>query len=273
MRRQIKGYILLITLILPAVILVSCEDVITVNLKNVTPRIVIEGSVSNLSDSVIILLHKTTDYYKPTDITPVNDAQVILTDSTGISHQLLKVADGIYASDNFPGRPGDIFDLQVTEGATVYSGSSKMPFLVSIDTIVIDKNPDRPDEDRINILIKDPEGIENFYMVDIFKNDSLLNTGNHFILFHDKYFDGKYTYLPVSGRRLGLTEFKAGDRVTVRLKNIEKTIYDYFDILSSITEDMQLSVSSPSNPPNKLSNGALGYFAAWSVSVKTVIKF
>ena len=51
--------------VVSATLHLSCEDVITVNLRNVTPRLVIEGSVSNISDSVIILLHKTTDYYNP----------------------------------------------------------------------------------------------------------------------------------------------------------------------------------------------------------------
>jgi Domain of unknown function (DUF4249) len=272
MRRDRIHFISLTVAVVSATLLLSCEDVIKVNLKNVTPRLVIEGSVSNISDSVIIMLHKTTDYYNPAGITSVNDAEVVVTDSDGNAHQFTMVLDGIYAAGNFMAKPGDIFDLDVTEGGVKYNAGAKMPVLVKIDTVIIDKNPDRPTEDRVNVLIDDPAGIANYYQLEIFRNDSLLNNGNNFILYNDKYFDGKPTYFAISGRRLGINEFNSGDKIRVRLINIEKSMYDYYDVLRSITSDQILSASTPSNPPNNLSGDGLGYFAAWSICEKTIIK-
>ena len=64
------------------------------------------------------------------------------------------VFDGIYAAGDFMAKPGDIFDLDVTEGGAKYTAGAKMPVLVKIDTIIIDKNPDLPTEDRVNVLIR-----------------------------------------------------------------------------------------------------------------------
>ena len=67
--------------------------------------------------------------------------------------------------------------------------------------------------------------------------------------------------------------FNSGDTIRVRLINIEKAMYDYYDVLRSITSDQIFSASTPSNPPNNISNDGLGYFAAWSISEKTIIKY
>jgi len=263
---------LIIPVIVSASLLLSCEDVIQVNLKNAAPRIVIEGSISNLSDTVFIQVHRSTDYFTPTAIASVNDAVVSVTDSAGTLHPLTNIADGLYAGVNIKSKPGDIFNLAVTDAGVNYAASATMPVLVQIEDLYIDKNPDRLDEDRVNILIDDPAGIANYYMVDVFRNDTILNSGNHFILYTDKYFDGKKNYLQISGRRLDIRSFTPGDKIRVRLRNTERIMYDYFDILRSITDGGQiLSVSTPSNPPNNIDNGAMGYFGVWSVSEKTVI--
>ena len=55
-------------------------------------------------------------------------------------------------------------------------------------------------------LLDDPAGIANYYQLEVFRNDSLLNNGNNFILYDDKYFDGKPTYIAISGRRLGIND-------------------------------------------------------------------
>jgi hypothetical protein len=270
-RKRILKY-LLIPALVAASLLLSCEDVINVDLKSVAPKIVIEGSVSNMSDSVIIMVHKSTDYFTPSGITAVNDAEVSIIDSAGISHQLIKTGDGIYTVGDFHSKPGDIFNMGVTEAGMKYTANSVMPILVEIESVVVDKNPDRPDEDRINVLINDPAGIANYYMFNVFRNDTLLNKGSQFILYTDKYFDGKSTYLEMNPWQLGDVKLQSGDKIRVRLLNIEKTMYEYFDILRSITDDRQIiSAATPSNPPCNISNDALGYFAAWSVSEMTFI--
>jgi hypothetical protein len=267
-----KSSIVFILLFYTGVLLQSCEDVITVNLKDTTPRLVVEGNLNNLSDSVRVLLTKSTDYFKPTGITPVTNATVTVADTHGNSWLLKNSEFGMYYTGNFIAIPGDSYTLQVNADGTDYTASSGMPGLVKIDSLIIQKRPDRDNESQIVLYIKDPAGIANYYQVKIFKNDSLLNDGNHFILYSDKYFDGKTTPITINARRFGEKSFAINDTVKVQLINLDKIIYDYYQVFRDITEgEANLSASTPSNPPNNLSNGALGYFSAASISEKSVI--
>ena len=65
---------------------------------------------------------------------------------------------------------------------------------------------------------------------------------------------------------------KVGDTITVEMNCIDDKIYTYFSAL------LQLSGGggpgggiTPTNPPSNISNGALGYFSAHTVRVKTAV--
>jgi len=270
-KRISSAWVIVLTAV--SVLFSSCQDVININLKNAAPQLVIEGSIDNLSDTVTVLLHRSTDYYEPTTIQSVNDATVALSDSSGNVYNFLRVNDGVYVVANIHGKPGGSFSLKVSEGNTTCTAEAKMPGLVRIDRLYLDKESDNPHEDRLNIQIMDPKGVDNYYQVEVFVNDTLLTTGERLLIYSDKFFDGTLSTINIGGRRLGIDQFHSGDRIRVRLKNIDKSMYNYYDVLRSITNTMEiLSVSSPSNPPNNISGGALGYFAAWSISESMIIK-
>jgi len=253
-------------------LLQSCENVINVNLQDSAPRLVVEGSISNLSDSVKITLHRSTDYFKPAGIIPVTNASVSLADSKGDAYLLINGMNGVYSTTDFHLASDDMYTLHITADGSDYSASTKVPYLVKIDSLDVLERTDREHENQVVIYIKDPAGIANYYQVKIYRNDSLLNNGNHFALYSDKYFDGKSTTIKINARRFGIPRFLVHDTLKVQLINLDKMMYDYFQVLRDITEgETFLSASTPSNPPNNISHGALGYFAAWSVSEKRVI--
>lgn len=270
--KKIKIFPVLVLLsLISCALIVSCEDVINVALKDASPRLVIEGKITNLSDSVKVMLHKSTDYFTPKDIVSVSNGTVSLSDSKGNIYLLSNNQNGIYSTANIHALPGDIFTLDLTVDGIGYSGSSVMPGIVKIDTITVDNRPDRKKENRINIYAKDPAGIPNYYQIKVFKNDTLLNNNNQYILYSDKFYDGKSIIITINARRFDIPRFEPKDRIKVQLFNIDKTMYDYYQILHDITDEGNLlSASTPSNPPNNLSNGALGYFAAMSVSEKSI---
>lgn len=258
--------------LISCLLLESCEDVIKVKLQDASPRIVIEGRITNISDSVKILLHRSTDYFKSSDIVSVTNGIVSISDFKGNSQLLANNLNGIYSITNLSAKPGDIYTLHVTADGISYTAGTVMPDVVKIDTLIIDKHPARPKENRISIYFLDPDGIANYYQIKIFKNDSLLNSYNHFDLYSDKYIDGKVSIISLSARRFNLTRFEVNDTIKVQLINIDKMMYNYYQILNDITGGENfISASTPANPPNNLSNGALGYFSAFSVNEMSVI--
>jgi len=252
--------------------LTSCEDVIPVNLQDTAPRIVIEGNISNLVDSVSIYLHKSTDFFKPSGIVPVTGATVHISDPQGKSYLLTDDGDGKYTAGDFQAEYDELYSLDVTAEGKQYKAASRMPEPVKIDSLIFRKEPGDPRDNQIVLYIKDPAGIDNYYQVKLTRNDSLPENDNQFVLYSDKYFDGRSTNLAINIRRFGISHFERNDTVKVWLISLEKMIYDYYRVLHDITDkDNTLSGSTPSNPPNNLSNGALGYFTASSASEITVV--
>jgi hypothetical protein len=250
----------------------SCEDVIQVNLKDASPRLVVEGDISNLSDSVIVMLHRSTDFFKPGVIPAVTGASVTLMNEQGQSYTMQDNQNGTYSLGNFHASPGEGFTLQVIAGGQTCSAVTQMPDPVAIDSLSIQPQAGRNGRDRLLIYLRDPSGIPNYYQVKVFLHDSLLNDNNSFALYSDKYFNGKFTTIGINSGRLGMDRFPAGDTLRVQLISLEKDMYDYFQVLRDITESSNfLSATTPSNPPNNLTNGALGYFSAWAISEKTLV--
>jgi hypothetical protein len=258
-----------------AIILQSCEDVIHLDLPNSAPQIVIEGSISNFADSVKVKITMTTDYFTPTASAPVTDAQVSISDDEGNVYQLPGQPDGTYFITNLAGTPERTYTLNVNANGNTYTATSKMPGLVSVDSLSIQYDANRRTgktvPDAILCYLRDPAAVANFYRVRVFKNDSLFSSNNGAPVYNDKYFNGDYTNLRIGFGRINLTPLNSKDKLLVQLFNIDQQTYEYFNILRAILNQSLFSASTPANPPNNLNNGALGYFAAWSISEKTLI--
>jgi hypothetical protein len=59
--------------------------------------------------------------------------------------------------------------------------------------------------------------------------------------------------------------------LTVELQSIDKSVYNYFQTLESISGNAMQQTASPTNPISNFSNGALGYFSAYTFDRKKVI--
>jgi len=268
-------FLILAIIISSTAILQSCQDVIHLDLPNSAPQIVIAGSISNYVDSVKIRITMTTDYFTPTAVTPVTDAVVSISDDAGNVYQLTGNPDGTYVITNLAGIPERTYTLKVNANGNQYTATSKMPGLVQLDSLSIEYETNRHEKNlpgAILCYLKDPEGIANFYRVKVFKNDTLFSPGNGYSVYNDKYFDGKSTDIRVGLGRLKMSSLNPNDKIVVQLIGIDQQTYLYFNVFRDVLEQSGiLSASTPANPPNNLNNGALGYFAAWTISQKMMV--
>ena len=272
----LKGKLLLIPAA-SAIILCACQDVIKVDLNNAAPQTVIEGSLSSLSDTVEVFLSQTTDYFSPQNITPITDATVSISDNSGNTFQPLTSAKGVYFFGKLAGTPGKSYTLKVQTSSATYTAQSQMPNMVPIDSLTVTSSSDGDKENDLNCFIRDPAGIKNYYRIRVFRNgsvlrDSVLKT-EPIILFIDKYFDGRSTFLRVPSRRVGIDYFNPGDTIKVQLMSIDSYMYYFLRELRDITRTGRFisSTSTPDNPDNNISNHGLGYFSAWAISEKTLV--
>jgi len=262
-------HILLLLLII--FVFPGCQKVINVDLNEAAPRIVIEGTINDRRGPYTVTISKSGSYFNQPVLPPVTGAVAIITDNSGITDTLKEVNSGIYISSKIRGIPGKTYSLKVISENQEYEGSSTMFSHVNLDSLtLVRSDPQRFDFGgnnqkeiplEIHCFFRDPLE-KNFYRIKVFRNDSI-NTQNY-RLFDDQYTNGQITELRVA-------HANAGDKYRVELYSLDSKTYGYYRTLEDLIFTNPVFGSTPANPDNNLSNGALGYFGAFAVSVKTII--
>ena len=106
-----------------------------------------------------------------------------------------------------------------------------------------------------------------YYRIKLIHNGELLQD---IFLVPDWYEDGDSIEFDFSS----LYIFEKNDTIKAELLSIDKAAYDYFSTLNAVlltNNEGSLFSSIPDNPLTNFTEGALGYFAAYSVRSRTVV--
>jgi hypothetical protein len=117
--------------------LFSCKKFINIDLKNVAPQLIIEGTVTNSSPAKV-LLSKTVNFSADNVFPPITDGTVTISYLYGNVYPLLQTSPGTYTNNNLIGTPGATYRLQVVQGGNTYTASSTMPQQVNLDALLSD---------------------------------------------------------------------------------------------------------------------------------------
>ena len=256
-----------------AAALASCQKVVSVDLNQTNPQIVIEGVVSDQPGPYTVTVEKTGDYFTASlTFPPVSNATVILSDNTGLADTLRHMTGGTYQSSRLRGEPGRTYTLKVLADGKEYDAMSSMPARVKIDSVYTTPLVEFDGDRGYNIMVvfNDPPGTPNWYRIDAhtpsIAADSL--NGRRFILFRDNLTNGMQTTFRIRAAR----RVHPGDTLTVKLYSIDKATYDYYLTVNNIlgSDRSPLSIA-PANPNTNISNGSLGYFTAYSADSASVV--
>jgi hypothetical protein len=258
--RNLIAVILL--LLLPAVH--ACKKVIQVDLDDAAPQIVIEGGVTNVPGPTQVTITQTVNFSASNSFPPVQGAAVQITDSnTAQDYSLSEGNPGIYMSQALQGHPGHTYILSVKAGGKSYTASSAMPAPVRLDSVSFVTNVDVNGNASINAVanFQDPPGLGNYYQFIEYNNGKA--TPDIFV-FDDYLSDGRYIREVLYN---DTSTLHVGDFLVVDMNCVDATIYNYFFSLFQATSNGFQS-AAPANPVSNISNGALGYFSAHTVSSK-----
>ncbi len=260
-------YIFIITLLFS-----SCEKVIDVDLNSADPQIVIEGVITNSAGPFSVTITQTTDYFEPSSYPAISNSIVNISDSEGNFETLVEVEPGVYQTANLQGVEGRTYDLYVNIDGVEYTASSYMPPVTTIDSLEYEEIDigfgGQSDEDNYAVFahFMDTENIENYYRIKYYINSEF---DGEIHVIDDQLLDGNdIEYGSI------LEDVEISDEVIVELLGIDENVYDYFNTLSTILGDGQGPSSgstTPSNPNSNISNGALGYFSAYSSVLDTLV--
>ncbi len=259
-------------LLIPGLMVFSgCQKVINVDLNDASPRIVIEGLITDRKGPYTVTISKTASYFNQPVIPPVTDALVIITDNVGTIDTLKERQPGIYFTSRIHGVSGRKYTLRVLSEGMEYAGTTTMNSHVSINSLNLlksqphnfDFGSDNRDEMSFDIYcyFSDPTE-KNYYRIKFFRNDTTRN--ENYRLYDDQYTNGQEVALRVG-------HATAGDTDRIELYSLDKSTYGYYSTLEDLIYTNPVFGSTPANPNTNLDNGALGYFGACTVSTKVII--
>jgi len=260
--------------VIPAIVVITvifsaCEKIIEINLADAKPVIVIEATITNGKEPFTVLISKTSPYFGTSTKELVSGAKVSLHTDTGKAKYFTEQSPGIYKMEKIAAFVNNWYIVDVEYEGTTYSARSYLHAQVPIVDITISHFDGLGFLDsgyKINCFIRDPVNIENFYRIKVYIDGKAVNDDGEIDLYSDKLFDGKVIGLVQHSS----TVFQETDVVTVELQSIDQAAYNYFSTLENITGIEMIQSASPANPISNFSNGALGYFSAYSVDRKTV---
>ena len=160
--------------ILSLTALVSCEEIIDLDLGNAEPRIVIEGTITSDTGPYYVKINQSVDYGELNEFPTVSGAAVTIKDQDGNSEMLEEVEQGLYAIQEFQGEPGKRYELDVTYDGESYKAASTMPATVipiqSLDYVFEEETLFIDEGYYVTAYFADPEDEMNYYRLKMFVN-------------------------------------------------------------------------------------------------------
>jgi hypothetical protein len=263
------------------VILASCEEVINVDLNNSDPAFVAEAII--YKDSVCtVRLTRTTSYYSVEKPDYIDDAIIIISDGTSTDDLTYKGL-GNYSGKNVIGAEGKTYKIEIIYNGITYEGTSYMPSATNILSLGYAKdnspsifNPDGKTVYTIEFSFIDDPDKDNFYMIRYIL-DGEISKDSYYLITENKATNGAVGILNSNKADYDTITFSEaifyeGGKAEVQVLSIDESVYDYFIQLNDILYwKRRIYPPAQYNPVSNISNGPLGYFAAWSFDSKRVI--
>lgn len=250
---------MVMTLILPTSFF-SCEKVIDLPLKVADPILVIEGNVDNEKNIQEVYISETTPFFYSGDRMPVSGAIVHIQENNTTPVRLEEKENGRYVLSNLKGRSGSTYRLTVLVNDIEYEAQSIMPSPVPLDSVgTINTKVLSEDIKSAAVIYQDPPNQKNYYRFKVKINQIENST---FWAFSDRFTNGNTVTHNLSDRS---NKLHSNDMVEIEMKCIDSAVYNYWNGL----QRQNPGEASPANPISNISNGALGYFSAHTVSRAT----
>ncbi|MDO9153147.1 MAG: DUF4249 family protein [Paludibacter sp.] len=155
-----------------------------------------------------------------------------------------------------------------------YSNST-IPNAVAIDSFKVTNSiypggeaPIRPEIPahfyEVSVKFTDPVAEKNYYIFILYLNGAAQNRN---YIYDDRFTNGKQVE---SVLILYYPEMKTGDKISVEMQCIDKSVYEYFKSMGNSAMGPRNS-SSPANPYTNLTGTILGYFSAHTVERREYI--
>jgi len=258
----------------------SCSERIDIELGTTYNRLAVYGELTTDTLSHFVRLQKSGDYYLNEESDAVSDAIVEISyDDTSIMYTENPAGSGIYLSpSNFFGITGKTYFLTISNvdvnedgDNEVYRASSFIQAINPIDSIDLKYTKLHFFSGwEIMVYAWDRPDVRNFYSFKATLNGKLLtDTLTEYRIQSDDFFNGSYTN-GITSQILddsnGTEKAYPGDTIGFEINGITEEFFNFiFEAQSEAFRSIPLFSGPPANITSNISNGALGFFTAYSI--------
>jgi hypothetical protein len=268
-----------IKLIIPALVLFSCDEPTQLDLRQTPSRIVIEGQVTNKAHYQSVKISRSADFYGSGQTPRITNAAVAVTDDMGneytFVHNPRNHVDsmGIYLPENaFIGQIGRTYTLHVNTDGELFEATDKMFSVTAIDSLSFRINEDQQDDPdkpgkiyEMLVFAREPQDQTNYYLFKYYRNDSLTIFNPTDIYYSDDQLLGE----SINGVPSPVY-YAATDKARLEVYSLTRQGYVFYnDLSSSLNNDGGgMFGPIPAPPRSNMSNDALGFFQVSAVDEK-----
>lgn len=277
--------------------LVSCERTVSFDLDEISPKLVVEGTIEN-GQPPIIYLSRSLNYFS--QISPdmlansfVRNAEVFVSNGN-LTHKLkeytLLLGSGYNAyyfsidsadlATAFTGQLNTTYFLRILWEGKEYTATTRITNITrQIDSLFWKPAPAGNPPEKVSVMIRatDPAGFGDYVRYFTKQNGDPFYPGLNSV-YDDQVIDGSTYEVQVERGilRTGSTPeaysfFDRGDTVTLKLSNIDKATYDFWRTMEFTYASVGNPFSSPTKVMSNIKGGGLGYFGGYASQYRTII--
>lgn len=275
----------------------ACEKVVEFKLNDVTPKLVVEGTIEN-NEAPVVYLSKSQAYFSTIDLNALTNSFVrnaeVYVSNGATTHKLkeytVSISPGInfYYYSNDPANPATAFvgeinkqySLRIVADGKEYTATTRIPDTTRrIDSLYWKPAPAGNPAEKVVVMIKatDKPGFGDYVRYFTKRNNEPFYPGFNSV-FDDQVIDGSSYEVQVERGipRTGSTPegysfFDKGDIVTIKLSNIDKATYDFWRTMEFTYASVGNPFSSPTKVISNINGGGLGYFGGYATQYRTII--
>jgi hypothetical protein len=257
-----------------------------VDLDSSYVRLCVYGEITTERKIHKVRLTRTSDYFSNTGAEGVVGAEVSI--SEGSNNVMLFESDslpGLYQTGMpVAGVVGRTYNLNISNvdvdndgRMESYSASSYLPPVSQVDSIRLTYYTSSFFSGwQVQLYSLDPVDRKDFYAFKIYKNDTLLTDSiSEYACQSDELFNGNYT----NGITVHILmddkpdeKVDIGDKITFELNGITEEYYNFIlEAQTEIAPKIPLFSGPGANVHSNISNNAVGFFTAYSVSKSSVL--
>ena len=240
-------------------IFAACEKEITLDLPESSNQVVLEGAIYE-GEYPELRISKTLDFYDASGVEMLSGAVATFSDNVGNEYLLSEVKQGVYSTTEVQGEIGKNYTLRVEYAGIEYIANSTLLRPQTIDELELEEAPKVAGRTGYSMTVNfsDADDNEFYFLTRVFHRKDNKNE--------------KEERATKQGNIRFNARFEEGQEVKAIVYTIDESVFDYMTGALELTNDGNFVLSSePSNPKSNWSNGALGYFGAFSTDTASVI--